>query len=51
MVVGSLFVSAVCTESELLFDTGVNFAVVCVVVVQNEFKVAVFSVFYVMVAS
>ena len=40
MVVESLFLSAVCTKSELLFDTGVNFAVVCVVVVQDEFRVA-----------
>ena len=43
MVVELLFVSAVCTKSELLFDTGVNFAVVCVVVVQDEIRVAVLA--------
>ena len=37
MVVESLFVSAVCTKSKLLFDTGVNFAVV----VLDEIRVAV----------
>ena len=48
MVVESLLVFAVCTTSELLFDTEVNFAVVCVVVVLDEIS---FSVFYVLVAS
>ena len=43
MVVELLFVSAVCTKSELLFDPGVNFAMVCVVVVQDEIRVAVLA--------
>ena len=38
-----LFVSAVCTKSELLFDTGLNIAVVCVVVVPNEIRAAVLA--------
>ena len=41
MVVELPFVSAVCTKSELLFDAGVNFAVVCVVGVLDEISVAV----------
>ena len=43
MVVESLFVSAVCIKSELLFDTGVNFAVVCMMVVLDEIRVAVLA--------
>ena len=43
MVVESLFVSAVCTNLELLFDTGVNFVVVYVVVVLDEIRVAVLA--------
>ena len=43
MVVESLFVSAVCIKSELLFDMGVNFAVVCIMVVLDEIRVAVLA--------
>ena len=39
MVVESLFASAVCTKSELLFDTRVNFVVVCVVVVVDVMRI------------
>ena len=43
MVVESLFVSAVCTNLELLFDTRVNFVVVYVVLVLDEIRVAVLA--------
>ena len=43
MVVESLFISAGCTKSESLFDTRLNFGLVCVVLVLDEIRVAVLA--------